>query len=333
MMRQIHARRMIFTLVVAIALVWAQSALADPSLKDLAARTEVRAIETLTVTDQQFLTGDKNGKAVTIAGQLQFPQGASGRLPVVILQHGSGGLNAGHELWAKTFNEMGIVSFLVDSFSGRGLTSTSTNQALLGRLNMILDAYRGFDVLANHPRIDPARIVVMGFSRGGQSTLYSSVKRFQQMWNPRAAFAAYIPLYASCSTTFIGDTDLSAAPIRQFHGAADDYVPVAPCRPYFERLRAAGRDVQLTEYPDAHHSYDNPLGNKTPTVSKGAQSVRACKLKEEPLGTIINAETGQPFSYKDPCVQTDPHTGYNEPAANATRKAVKEFVRTVFKLE
>ena len=318
---------------VMVGLVWAQSAVADPSLKDLAARTEVRAIETLTLTDQQFLTGDKNGKAVTIAGQLQFPQGASGRLAVVILQHGSGGPNGGHELWAKTFNEMGIASFLVDSFSGRGLTSTSTNQALLGRLNMILDAYRGFDVLAAHPRIDPARIVVMGFSRGGQSTLYSSVKRFQQMWNPRAAFAAYIPLYASCSTTFIGDTDLSAAPIRQFHGAADDYVPVAPCRPYFERLRAAGRDVQLTEYPDAHHSYDNPLGNKTPTVSKGSQSVRACKLKEEPLGTIINAETGQPFTYQDPCVQTDPHTGYNEPAANATRKAVKEFVRTVFKLE
>ena len=27
------------------------------------------------------------------------------------------------------------------------------------------------------------------------------------------------------------------------------------------------------------------------------------------------------------------HTGYNERAANATRKAVKDFVRTVFKLE
>ena len=318
---------------VIVGLVWAQSAVADPSLKDLAARTEVRAIETLTLTDQQFLTGDKNGKAVAIAGQLRFPQGASGRLPAVILQHGSGGPNGGHELWAKTFNEMGIASFLVDSFSGRGLTSTSTNQALLGRLNMVLDGYRAFDVLANHPRIDPARIAVMGFSRGGQSTLYASLKRFQQMWNPRAAFAAYIPLYAPCNTTFIGDTDLSPGPIRQFHGAADDYVVVAPCRDYFERLRAAGRDVVLTEYPDAHHSYDNPLGNKTPTVSKGAQSVRACKLKEEPLGTIINAETGQPFSYQDPCVQTDPHTGYNEPAANATRKAVKEFVRTVFKLE
>jgi dienelactone hydrolase len=293
----------------------------------------LRVIETLTLTDQQFLSGDKNGKAVMIAAQLRFPQSTSGRLPAVILQHGSGGPTARDELWAKTFNEMGIASFLVDSFSGRGLTSTSRNQALLGRLNMVLDAHRAFDVLANHPRIDPARIAIMGFSRGGQSTLYSSVKRFQQMWNPRAAFAAYIPLYASCDTTFIGDTDLSPAPIRQFHGAADDYVPVAPCRAYFERLRAAGRDVQLTEYPDAHHVYDNPLGNKTPTVSKGSQSTRACKLKEEPLGIIINAETGQPFTYKDPCVQTDPHTGYNEAAANATRKAIKDFVRTVFKLD
>ena len=315
-----------------IGLVWAQSALAEPSLKDLASRTELRAVETLTLTDQQFLTGDKNGKAVSISGELRIPQGTTARLPVVILQHGSGGLNGGHELWAKTFNEMKIASFRVDSFSGRGIVSTSTDQALLGRLNMILDAYRAFDVLANHPRIDPARIAIMGFSRGGQSALSSSMKRFQKTWNPRADFAAYIPFYASCSTTFVGDADLSQHPIRQFHGAADDYVPVAQCRPYFERLRVAGRDVQLTEYPDAHHSFDNPLGNKTPTISKGSQSVRACKLKEEPLGTIINAETGQPFTYKDPCVQTDPHTGYNEPAANATRKAVKDFVRSVFKV-
>jgi dienelactone hydrolase len=325
--------RVLLTAFVIVVIVWAPWALADPSLKDLATRTELRVIETLTLTDQQFLTGDKNGKPVTIAAQLRFPQGASGRLPVVMLQHGSGGLNAGHELWSKHFNEMGIASILVDSFTGRGLTRTSTNQALLGRFNMILDAYRALDVIANDPRLDLTRIAVMGFSRGGQSALYSSLKRFQQFWSPRVTFAAHIPLYASCQAILIGDTDVSPVPIRQFHGAADDYVPVAPCRGYFERLRAAGRDALLTEYGDAHHSYDNPLGNKTPTVAKGSQSVRACKLKEDPLGTVINAETGQPFTYKDPCVQTDPHTGYNELAANATRKAVKDFVRTVFKLD
>src|SRR5258708_5620331 len=115
---------------VIVVLAWAQSAVAEPSLKDLAARTEVRAIETLTLTDQQFLTGDKNGKSVAIAGQLRFPQGASGRLPAVILQHGSGGANGGHELWAKTFNNMGIAPFLVDSFSGRGIVSTRPDHAL-----------------------------------------------------------------------------------------------------------------------------------------------------------------------------------------------------------
>jgi len=318
--------------IIAAAGFWAQSASAEPSLSDLAARIEIRAVETLTLSDQQFLTGDKAGTPVTIAGELRIPRGASGRLPAVVLLHGSGGVNGGHEYWAKHFNEMGVATFLLDSFSQRGITSTSTNQALLGRLNMVLDAYRSFDVLAAHPRIDPARIAVMGFSRGGQSALYSSMKRFQQMWNPRAAFALHLPLYASCTTTFIDDTDVTG-PIRQHHGQADDYVTVGPCRPYFERLRAAGRDAQLFEYPDAHHAYDNPLGAKTPTVAKGSQSTRACTLKEEPRGTIINVATGQPFSYKDACIQTDPHTGYNEAAANATRKAVKDQVRAAFKLE
>jgi cephalosporin-C deacetylase-like acetyl esterase len=111
-----------------------QSAIADPSVKDLASRTEVRPIETLTLSDQQFLTGDKSAaKAAVIAGELRLPQGAAGRLPAVVLMHGSGGAGAREEFWSKSFNEMGIASFVVDSFSGRGLTSVSANQALLGR--------------------------------------------------------------------------------------------------------------------------------------------------------------------------------------------------------
>ncbi|MGZ3284509.1 MAG: dienelactone hydrolase family protein, partial [Xanthobacteraceae bacterium] len=56
-----------------------QTVIADPSVQELAARTEVRPIETLTLTDQQFLTGDKSAaKAAAIAGELRLPQGASG---------------------------------------------------------------------------------------------------------------------------------------------------------------------------------------------------------------------------------------------------------------
>jgi hypothetical protein len=56
------------------------------------ARTELHAIPTLTLPDQDFLTGGKNGTLVTIAGALRIPRLGTNRLPAVILVHGSGGV-------------------------------------------------------------------------------------------------------------------------------------------------------------------------------------------------------------------------------------------------
>src|SRR4051812_42459328 len=101
-------------------------AFAEPAVSDLAARTELRAVETLTLTDEQFLLGDKSGKTVTVAGELRFPRSATGRAPAIILQHGSGGVGSREEYWAKFFNELGVATFVIDSFSGRGIVQTST---------------------------------------------------------------------------------------------------------------------------------------------------------------------------------------------------------------
>ena len=100
----------------------------------------------------------------------------------------------------------------------------------------------------------------MGFSRGGQAALYASLKRFHQLWNQSGVdFAAYLPFYPDCMTTYISDTDIKDRPIRIFGGTPDDYDPIAVCKAYVERLRAAGHSVELTEYPDAPHAFDNPL--------------------------------------------------------------------------
>ena len=109
---------------------------------------------------------------------------------------------------------MGISTFAMDSFSGRGIVSTVVNQSQLGRLNMIVDLYRSLNVLASHPRVDPSRIAVMGFSRGAQATLYSSLRRFQKLWDAEGIEpAAYIALYPPCITTYIDDTNVSDHPI------------------------------------------------------------------------------------------------------------------------
>jgi hypothetical protein len=52
---------------------------------------------------------------------------------------------------------MGLSTFVIDGFSGRGITATSANQALLGRLNLIVDIYHALDILAKHPRVDSDR--------------------------------------------------------------------------------------------------------------------------------------------------------------------------------
>ena len=244
--------RLIFALFVSLA---GSAAFAAPR-NDMAARTELHTIDTLTLSDAQFLIGDANARATVTTGVLRIPRG-EGRLPVVVLQHGSGGMAANIEMLSRELNAIGVSTLALDGFTGRGLTNVGTNQALLGRLNFVLDIYRALEVLAKHPRVDPQRIALMGFSRGGQAALYASLKRFQKTWNRSGIeFGAYIPFYPDCATTFVADTEVADRPIRIFGGTQDDYNPIALCKAYVERLKPAGRDAQLTEYPTASHAFD-----------------------------------------------------------------------------
>lgn len=193
------------------------------------ARMEIHSFSSTTLTDQEFLNGRTKGNPVTLAGELRLPRPGNDRLPTVVLLHGSGGIGGSITDWEQYFNGMGVATFVIDSFTARGIVSTGNDQTQLGRLAMTIDAYRALDLLSKHSRIDPARIALMGFSRGAQPALHASMKRFQRMHGPLGKeFAAYIPFYAPCGTTYADDEDLTDKPIRLFHGTADDYAPVAP---------------------------------------------------------------------------------------------------------
>ncbi len=285
----------------------------------------------MTVTDKQFLTGAKDGKPALIGGELRLPPG-TGRVPAVILVHGSAGVGANVDRWAQELNGIGVAAFLLDSFTGRGIVQTVTDQSQLGHLAMIVDAYRALELLSNHARIDASRIAVMGFSKGGFVALYASLKRFQRMHGPAGIqFAAYIPFYGSCSTPYIDDEQVTDRPMRLFHGAAGDWVPVEPCREYAKRLRQAGKDIQLTEYAEARHGFDYHWLD-APVRRPDAQNPSHCRREERPGGQITNLETGQPFSWSDTCVQRGATVGYDPRAHAEAVKAVKEFLTSTLKL-
>jgi dienelactone hydrolase len=317
---------------VAIVSIFVSPVMAQPLSKDIAARIEAIPIQTLTISDEQFLKGDAYGKPTTIAGVLRVAQG-SGRLPLVILVAGSSGFGPVVDVWDRQFEEMGISTFAMDSFAGRGIVSTVVDQSQLGRLNMVLDVYRSLAVLAAHPRVDPTRIAVMGWSRGGQAAIYSSVRRFQKMWNPGGIEpAAYLPLYPECNMSFIDDAEVSDRPIMMFHGISDDWVPIARCQAYLSRLQQNSKNnVKLVALPDTAHAYDYPNLPTTPTVAKNAQAI-LCVIVEEPLGTMTNTETKKSFTYADSCVKRDPHVAYSASSTRATEEAVKALLKDVFRL-
>jgi len=296
-------------------------------------RIEIHTFESMTLTDQQFLQGIKSGPKVTLAGELRFPRTKMKRYPVVVLVHGSGGVSGYVDDWAKELNKMGTAVFILDSFTGRGLYKVNNDQSQLGRLAQIIDVYRALDVLAQHKHIDKERIALMGFSRGGQVTLYSSLKRFQKLHGSNSSneFSAYLAFYPACGTRYKHDDDVTDNPIHIFHGSADNYNPIAPCRQYVKRLQKHNKDIELHEFAGAHHVFDYKKIRK-PFVMKKAQTTRNCVLTETTNGKIVNAVTGKRFSYSDPCVEHGPTLAFNQAAYSKTKEELNTFMLFHFEL-
>lgn len=294
----------------------------------LTARIEVHPIPTQSLTDRQFLAGAKDGKPVTIAGELRVPTG-SAPFPAVVLVHGSGGIGSNVGRWADAFLEHGIAAFVLDCFTGRGISSTINDQSQLENLTVIYDAYRALETLLKVSLIDPKRIALMGFSKGGFAALYASLHRFQRYYAPSGAeYAAYIPFYPRGDIRFDGDEDVSDRPIRLFHGEADDWIPVGPTRAYAERLQAAGHDIRMTTYPGARHSFDSPTYPESFTFPEAEVST-TCRLAEK-NGVVANLDTGKPFTHQDACIRRGASVGYHAAATAQAREEVLSFLTGLF---
>jgi dienelactone hydrolase len=292
--------------------------------------TSVFPFESITLSGQQVLLGETQGKPVTLAGELRLPIVGSNKVPVVILVHGMAGLWSKYFEWANTLNSWGFGVFIPDHISGRNIRPLSPEDYGLSPEARMVDIYQVLPQLTKHPRIDPERIAIMGFSRGGYVTMLSSQERFRKRYGlPNVQFAAYIAVYSFCSTRLRDDVNVSDRPIRLFHGTADDWTPVEACRLWVADLKKAGADVTLTEYPGATHDYDNPEVKVRLNLPQ-AVSPRKCSLAEGEGGQILNAQTGKLFTSSDPCLEKGVSLQYDEAATASTREAVKGVLTSAF---
>ena len=300
-------------------------------------RSEAHTVPTLTLTAAQLFAGTTEGAVETIiVGELRLPLVGPERMPAVLMLHGDAGTVSNQMLWIDDFNRIGIAVFTLDSFTARGAIATGSSFAtmpqLIGGTRRVIDAERALALLARHPRIDSARVAVMGFSSGGRTALVAAQTRFASAFGTKGlGFAAYIALYPDCNVQLIGDTKSEPGPQRIFIGEADVLTSAEACQRYVGRLRDAGVDAAVRTLPGAHHAFDSGARGGLMRIPGFATAAR-CNLTETAPGVIVNIDTGKPLDDADACVGKGLIAGYDAAANATTRAAVAAFLIERFNL-
>lgn len=231
----------------------------------------------------EMINGAYRAKPVQLHGFLVQPR-AGERRPAVVIIPGSGGYAAWMQVSvAKPLNDLGIATFTVDSFAGRGVKETATDQARVPMSASVMDAFQALAMPAQRPDIDAARIGVTGFSRGGTVAMFAAEERLASAIHPDGRrFAAHLPFYPGCSTQWLLPQP-GKAPIRFLLGAEDQYTPARNCIDYIARLREHGAIADYKIYEGAHHAW---MADYAPTFGKSLQTFGNCDMKIESDGQI-----------------------------------------------
>jgi dienelactone hydrolase len=288
----------------------------------------------------ELLKGPGQGEPAQPVGHWFLPPGTE-RGPAVVLMHGSGGIyDAMLDFWPKQFNAAGIAVLSVDSFGPRGVKSTAEDQSQVPFTADVADAFAALKLAASHPRVDPARIAVMGFSRGGITAWRTAVQRIaasQQLPNG-LRFAAHVPVYAGgCVGLFRQVVKLdtfSKAPMLWVHGDADDYTPIGACREYAERIAKTGVPVEFLTLEGAMHKFDQDDIRRIHV--RGAQrTLETCPLELDIDAMLMyDRNTGQRVSgeaiqtvFRQSCSAVGAHVQGDRAARDKSAQVILAFFR------
>jgi predicted peptidase len=193
-----------------------------------------------------------------------FSPNASGKLPLVVFLHGSGGMGDdnqkqmglgnifGTRVWALPESQKRFPCYVVAPQTDRGWVKygppspgDSVARVVPGLGDGARLAFEIIDALQHELPIDARRIYITGQSMGGAGLWHMTARR------PKL-FAAAV---ACCgSPTADSAADSASTPVWNFHGDADNAVPVAVSRDRIAALRKAGAHPIHTEYTGIGHN-------------------------------------------------------------------------------
>ena len=159
----------------------------------------------------------------------------------------------------------------VDSFGTRNIDSVCTfNRDMVTIIERVGDAYGALAWLDAQPDVDASRVVVMGFSFGGTTTVASvssgNADFFAEELGPHR-FRAGVALYPWCGGA--GSHPKPYAPLVVVTGSEDTWTPPAQCLNWTKDDNGQGDNpVEVNVIPGAVHSFDVSAWNGRPVGAR-----------------------------------------------------------------
>lgn len=180
------------------------------------------------------------------------------RGPAVVLLHGCGGpVPRRDAAWARDLALRGHVVLLPDSFQSRGLGPQCRNRDNTitpggpRRQDAIAAAqWLVAQSLAGQPGTPGGGVVLLGFSHGGGTVLWTARQRPDL---PEGLFRAFIAFYPGCRLPGERADFRLSARLLLLIGADDNWTPAPPCQDFAARFP---EQVDITVYPGALHGFD-----------------------------------------------------------------------------
>lgn len=229
------------------------------------------------------------GRAERVWGFLSFPQAPQAKYPLMLILHSSGGIHARDWFFARALNDVGVATFVLDSFKPRGLAKVYEDKRSFGEREQAIDALTALEALRGEARIDFARIGAMGRSLGGQTAVRLSLAAAREQLPKTGPYLSLgLAITPGCTSQPRDGRMTPQAQVRLFL-AENDAAPYRRCIAYVEKMRAAGGDAEFKLYANAFHTFD---GSAKPIWTPNQEVYAGCENDRISPGYAIRLDTG-----------------------------------------